>query len=83
MSRAAAWPSESHTAPQKRVQSHKDSALVKVAWWIDPDSDWDSSSFGGESVIGRGEDETMDRDSARVYGGKWIWGTPASWSARA
>lgn len=63
MSRAAAWPSESHTAPQKRVQSHKVSVLLMVAWCAESDSD---SSFGGGSVTGRGEDDTMERDSARV-----------------
>lgn len=64
MSRAAAWPSESHTAPQKRVQSHKVSVSLMVAWCAESDSDL--SSFGGGSVTGRGEDDTMERDSARV-----------------
>lgn len=64
MSRAATWPSESHTALQKLVQSHKASDSLMLTGWTGVDDD--SSSFDGGPMIGRGEDETIDIDSARV-----------------
>lgn len=64
MSRAATWPSESHTALQKVVQSHMESDSLMLTWWIGVDED--SSLSDGGRMSGRGEAETIDMDSARV-----------------
>jgi len=78
MSRAAPWPRESHTAPQKRDQSRMVSSSCPEA---------PVSEDAGEDLVdlawrGNGDADTMERTCARLYGGKWIWGMPAWWSER-
>lgn len=59
-SRAAAWPSESHTTPQKPVQSHAKSISLMMDSWALADEDSSPlcsgtlSSRGNRSTIGRG-----------------------------
>lgn len=66
MSRAAAWPRESHAAVTKRDQSHDLSSSL-----IDTESgSFEDVSSGGEgSYNDNGDDERIKRDSARLYGG--------------
>lgn len=78
MLRAALWPRESHTALQKRDQSHWESSSVNRGFGVG------ATVSGSEAGArrGRGDRERISRDSDLVYAGKWMWGIPGRWRSR-